>query len=65
MLHRGSPGRGIDIQSGEEVALKLVHINDDPYIFEGEAAMYRAVGGVGIPRALWSGQEGDYYVLAY
>ncbi|KAJ6438981.1 casein kinase I isoform delta [Purpureocillium lavendulum] len=55
---------GHDIMSKDEVAIKLVHIRDDPRILEDEASIYRALaGGPGIPRIFWYGQQDDYYVL--
>ncbi|KAH8759516.1 casein kinase I isoform delta [Diaporthe sp. PMI_573] len=57
---------GTDIQSNEEVAMKLMHVRDDSDIVESEAKTYNALsGGVGIPRVLWFGQECDYYVLVH
>ncbi|KPM35094.1 Casein kinase I isoform delta [Neonectria ditissima] len=57
---------GTDIQSNEEVAIKLMHVTDDLDILENEAKTYKALSGaVGIPRVLWFGQEGDYYVLVH
>ena len=56
---------GIDLQSKQEVAIKLLHLrNDDFRLLESEAETYAALaGGTGIPRVVWFGEEGDYYVL--
>lgn len=43
--------QGININTGEDVAIKLEHVSIDPSLLEGEADTYRSLsGGVGIPR---------------
>lgn len=57
---------GTDIQTSEEVALKLMPHAHDPQILRAEADVYQALsGGTGIPRVLWCGQECDYCVMAH
>ncbi|KGQ09555.1 Casein kinase I isoform delta [Beauveria bassiana D1-5] len=57
---------GTDIQSNNEVAIKLTHVNTDPEILKAEADTYQELsGGVGIPRVRWFGQECDYYALVH
>ncbi|KAK8142575.1 hypothetical protein G3M48_008556 [Beauveria asiatica] len=44
---------GIDMKLGDEVAIKLMHVNNDPEIIKSEADTYNVLaGGVGIPRTL-------------
>lgn len=58
---------GTDIQSGEEVAMKLMRIykiSGRSDLFEGEQQIYGTLkGGVGIPRVRWSGYECEFAVL--
>ncbi|GAB1311660.1 Casein kinase I isoform delta [Madurella fahalii] len=57
---------GTDLQSGEEVAIKLTYIRDDPEALRAEKDTYEALsGGVGIPRVRWFGQECDFYALVH
>ena len=57
---------GTDLESNEEVAIKLEHTRHGPELLEDEAMTYKALsGGKGIPRVRWSGQECDYYVLVH
>jgi casein kinase 1 delta/casein kinase I family protein HRR25 len=56
---------GTDLLSGEEVAIKLTFVRDNPEVLRGEKETYEALdGGVGIPRVHWFGQECDFYALA-
>ncbi|KAK3943171.1 kinase-like domain-containing protein [Diplogelasinospora grovesii] len=62
----GSVYSGTDLQSGDEVAIKLRDPRITPYDVEDEALAYGALSrGVGIPRLRWSGREtsGDCYAL--
>ncbi|KAG5744472.1 hypothetical protein H9Q72_014048 [Fusarium xylarioides] len=55
---------GTDIDTKEDVAIKLMRDRRGPYMLEDEANTYRALaGGVGIPQVLWFGHECEYYVL--
>ncbi|KAH6628902.1 kinase-like domain-containing protein [Chaetomium tenue] len=53
-----------DLSSGEEVALKLAFIRDNPDLLRGEKDIYEVLnGGIGIPRVRWFGQESELYAL--
>ncbi|MCJ1248804.1 serine/threonine protein kinase [Trapelia coarctata] len=55
---------GTDVESGEQIAIKLEYIGHDLPILEHEARVYKALaGGVGIPRMRWYGSECDFYVM--
>ncbi|KAL2166064.1 hypothetical protein VTG60DRAFT_3338 [Thermothelomyces hinnuleus] len=55
---------GTDLSSGEEVAIKLTFVRDNPEVLRGEKETYEALnGGGGIPRVRWFGQECDFYTL--
>ncbi|KAF1993297.1 casein kinase I isoform delta [Amniculicola lignicola CBS 123094] len=55
-----------DLQSNEEVAIKLEYIRDGLEMLKIEAETYKALsGGIGIPRVRWAGEECDYYVLVH
>ncbi|KAH6618361.1 kinase-like domain-containing protein [Chaetomium sp. MPI-SDFR-AT-0129] len=55
---------GTDLSSGEEVALKLTFLGDDPEMPRAEKEIYETLKrGVGIPRMRWFGQECDFYAL--
>lgn len=42
---------GINIDTGDDVAIKLEHVSIDPSLLEGEVDIYRSLsGGAGIPR---------------
>ncbi|KAK3311175.1 casein kinase I isoform delta [Chaetomium strumarium] len=53
----GAGGFGLGpIQLGEEVAIKLIYVRDNPEVLRGEKDIYNALsGGVGIPRVHWYG----------
>ncbi|TWU70456.1 hypothetical protein ED733_000368 [Metarhizium rileyi] len=55
---------GTDMKLGDEVAIKLMHVNNDPEIIKAEADTYKVLaGGVGIPRG--DDLESLGYVLLY
>lgn len=55
---------GINIISGEEIAIKLESINTKRPQLEYEAWVYRSIaGGVGIPFVRWVGIEREYTVM--
>jgi casein kinase 1 delta/casein kinase I family protein HRR25 len=57
---------GTDVETNQEVAMKLTLIRDSPEALEYEAEAYAALSGeTGIPRFMWFGQEGDYSVLVH
>lgn len=54
------------MQTGDEVAIKLMEYRKDPRELEDELRTYKALAGeVGIPRVYWFGEEGDYMVLVF
>ncbi|TVY62751.1 Casein kinase I-like protein hhp1, partial [Lachnellula suecica] len=57
---------GIDLDTGEEIAIKLEHSGDGMPILDHEASVYKALfGGIGIPRVRWYGTECEFYVMIY
>uniref|UniRef100_A0A8H7NP98 non-specific serine/threonine protein kinase n=1 Tax=Bionectria ochroleuca TaxID=29856 RepID=A0A8H7NP98_BIOOC len=57
---------GTDLQSGDQVAMKLTHVREDYEALEDERDKYKVLsGGVGIPHVLWFGQECEYFVLVH
>jgi len=58
--------QGIDIDTSEDVAVKLEHVSIDPSLLEGEADTYRSLsGGVGIPRVHAYETECEYNVMVF
>ncbi|CAF0721986.1 unnamed protein product [Didymodactylos carnosus] len=60
----GEVYRAINFQTGETVAIKLElnHTHSQQLAFE--AKLYKLMkGGIGIPKLLWFGEEGDYKCL--
>lgn len=48
--------KGIDLDTGEEIAIKLEHFGDGMPILDHEASVYKALSGrMGIPRVHWYG----------
>ncbi|KAK7739655.1 hypothetical protein SLS53_005622 [Cytospora paraplurivora] len=57
---------GTDIQSGEELAIKLENVRNGQETLKNEVNFYKALsGGVGIPRVRWYGEECDFYVMIH
>lgn len=57
---------GIDLETDENVAIKLESIDIDPSMLEEEARVYELLaGGRGIPKVHWFGQECDYNVMVF
>ena len=55
---------GVNIISGEEVAIKLESIKAKHPQLEYEAKVYKTLaGGVGVPFVRWFGQECDYHAM--
>ncbi|KAK3304812.1 casein kinase 1, delta [Chaetomium strumarium] len=55
---------GTDLSLGEEVAIKLTFVRNNPEVLRGEKDTYDALDSrVGIPRVRWFGQEYDFYAL--
>ncbi len=58
--------KGTDLDTGEEIAIKLQHIGDIMPRLGYEAYNYNDLaGGLGIPRVRWYGQECDFHVMIY
>jgi len=68
-LGSGSFGQvyeGYDLQSRQEVALKLELEQIDPSQLENEIEIYKTLaGGPGIPRVFWHGYECEFRVMAF
>lgn len=61
----GEVYQGHDLQTGEEVALKLEHTRVSPSQLENEVEIYKDLsGGPGIPRVYWHGSECEFNVMA-
>jgi serine/threonine protein kinase len=57
---------GHDLETGQEVALKLEYIGIDSFYLENEIEIYKALsGGPGIPRLYWHGDECEFRVMAF
>ena len=55
---------GTDLLSGEEVAIKLTFVRDNPEVLRDEKETYEALNGrVGIPQVRWFGEECEFYAL--
>ncbi len=66
MLLEAHHTQGIDIDTSEDVAVKLEHVSIDPSLLEGEADTYRSLsGGVGIPRVHAYETECEYNVMVF
>ncbi len=58
--------QGTNINTGEDIAIKLEHVSIDPSLLEGEADTYRSLsGGVGIPRVHAYGTECEYNTMVF
>lgn len=58
--------QGTDVDSGDEVAIKLEHVSIDPSFLEDEAEIYRSLaGGAGIPRVLAYKTECEYHAMVF
>ncbi|XP_077252649.1 casein kinase 1-like protein 10 [Tasmannia lanceolata] len=56
--------QGVNIQSGEEVAIKLEHVKTKHPQLHYESKLYMHLqGGTGIPHLKWFGVEGEYNVM--
>ena len=57
------PQPGLTVTSSAPPSIQCI---DDFRLLESEAETYAALaGGTGIPRVVWFGEEGDYYVLVH
>ncbi|KAF1993985.1 kinase-like protein [Amniculicola lignicola CBS 123094] len=62
----GEVYQGRDLQTGQEVALKLEHVNIDRSLLENENDIYEKLsGGPGIPQVYWYGHECEFRVMAF
>jgi hypothetical protein len=58
LLLEGDCVKGIDLDTGEEIAIKLEYIGDNMPVLNHEADIYNALsGGTGIPRVRWYREE--------
>lgn len=58
--------QGTDVDSGDEVAIKLEHTSIDPSFLEREADVYRSLsGGAGIPRVHAYTTECEYNAMVF
>ena len=58
--------KGLDDDTGEEVAIKLEYNSTDFPVLQSEAYIYETlVGGAGIPHVHWYGEKGDYNVMVF
>ena len=60
----GHPGH--DVDTNEEVAIKLEHAKVDPSFLTEEAEVYKHLaGGIGIPAVYWFGWECEYRAMVF
>lgn len=58
--------KGLDDDTGEEVAIKLEHGSADFPMLQSEADIYETLaGGTGIPHVHWYGGEGEFEVMVF
>ncbi len=58
--------QGTNIDTGEDVAIKLEHVSIDPSLLEGEVDTYRSLsGGAGIPRVHAYETECEYNAMVF
>lgn len=56
--------KGLDDDTGEEVAIKLEHNSMEFSALENEVDLYKTLaGGAGVPRVHWDGEEDNYNVM--
>jgi serine/threonine protein kinase len=55
-----------NVNTDEEVAIKLEHVSIDPSLLREEAEVYKSLaGGAGIPTVYWFGWECEYRALVF
>ena len=55
-----------DVNTGDEVAIKLEHQSVDPSLLQQEAKVYKSLaGGGGIPSVYWDGGDCEYHALVF
>ena len=58
--------KGLDDDTGDEVAIKLEYNNLDFSQLQNEISLYKTLaGGLGIPRVHWDGSEANYKVMVF
>lgn len=58
--------KGLDDDTGDEVAIKLEYHSMDFSALQNEVYCYKTLAGrAGIPRVHWDGEEGDYQVMVF
>ena len=66
LLLEAHHAQGTNIDTGEDVAIKLEHVSIDPSLLEGEADTYRSLsGGAGIPRVHAYETECEYNAMVF
>ena len=55
-----------DVNTDEEVAIKLEHVSIDPSLLREEVEVYKSLaGGAGIPAVRWFGWECEYRAMVF
>lgn len=55
-----------DLNTNEDVAIKLEHVSNDPSSLKTEVDIYRVLaGGAGIPQVFWYDTECDYRAMVF
>ncbi|KUI66456.1 Casein kinase I isoform delta-A [Cytospora mali] len=63
---RDTQDEGTDVQTGEQIAIKLEYINDGHEALTNEGDIYSMLSGsIGIPEVKWLGMDGDFFVMIY
>ena len=58
--------KGLDSNTGDEVAVKLENSTMQSSPLENEVSFYKTLaGGAGIPRVLWNGREDNFKVMVF
>lgn len=58
--------KGLDEDTGDEVAIKLEHRTMESNFLQGEVKIYKTLAGrAGVPRVHWYGEECDYRVMVF
>lgn len=64
--HKTDGRTATDLNSGEEVAVKLEYQRIDPSLLRDEYEVYESLaGGKGIPSVYWFGMESEYRVMVF
>ncbi len=66
LLHETNYAQGTNIDSGEDVAIKVEHVSIDPSLLKGEVDAYQSLsGGAGIPRVHAYETECEYNAMVF